>query len=68
MLAESKLDSTKALISQALIDLEISRQELQTILIEKEKYERMKEDIRITNSSDELGEKTQSIRENCRNA
>ena len=68
MLAESKLDSTKALISQALIDLEISRQELQTILIEKEKYERMKEDIRITNSSDELGENTQSIRENCRNA
>ena len=42
MLAKSKLNSIETLISQALIDLEISREEFKTIVKEKEKYEKMK--------------------------
>ena len=39
MLAKSKLISIETLISQALIDMEISHQEFITILKEKDKYE-----------------------------
>ena len=42
MLAESKLNSIKSLISQALNDLDISHQEFIIIFNEKDKYERMK--------------------------
>ena len=42
MLAKSKYNSTEALISQALIDIDISYKEFITILKEKDKYERMK--------------------------
>ena len=42
MLAESKLNSIESLISQALNDLDISHQEFIIILIEKDKYKRMK--------------------------
>ena len=42
MLARSKLNSIKTLISQALIDLDISHKEFKTIVNEKEKYEQMK--------------------------
>ena len=52
MLAKSKLNSIKTL-SQALIDLEISHQEFKTIVIEKEKYDKMKEDIKNIKSNDE---------------
>ena len=38
MLAKSKLNSIETLISQALIDMDISRQEFVTILEEKDKY------------------------------
>ena len=41
VLAKSKLNSIETLISQALIDLEISREEFITIVKEKEKYEKM---------------------------
>ena len=47
----------KTLISQALIDLETSQEEvtiLITILNEKEKHEKMKEGIRSMKSCDEL--------------
>ena len=37
MLAKSKLNSIKTLISQALIDLDISHEEFKTIVNEKEK-------------------------------
>ena len=47
MLAKSKVNSIEALISQALTDLEISHEEFETIVNEKEKYEKMKEDIRM---------------------
>ena len=68
MLAKSKWNSIETLISQALIDLEISHEEFKTIADEKEKYERMKEGVKIMKSSDELGENNNSIRKNSRNA
>ena len=46
MLAKSKLNSIKTLISQALIDLEISHEEFIAIFKEKDKYEEMKENVR----------------------
>ena len=67
MLAKSKLNSIETLISQALIDLEISHAEFKTIIKEKERYEKMKESIRMMESSNELGENNRSIRENRRN-
>ena len=42
MLAKSKLNSIEALVSQALIDMEISHEEFVTILAGKNKYEKMK--------------------------
>ena len=47
---------------QALIYLEISHEELKTIVNEKEKY-RMKENIRNIKSRDELRENSRNIRE-----
>ena len=46
MLAKSKLSSIETLISQALNDIEISHEEFITILEEKDKYERMKGNLR----------------------
>ena len=46
MLAKSKLNSTETLISQVLIDMDISHEEFVTILKEKDKYEKMKENLR----------------------
>ena len=45
MLAKSKCNSTEALISQALNGIDISHKEFITILNEKNKYDKMKEDI-----------------------
>ena len=42
MLAESKFDSIETLISQALIDLDISHEEFIRILNENGKYAKMK--------------------------
>ena len=49
MLAKSKLNSIETLISQALIDMEISHEEFTTILKEKDKYETMKDNLRSKN-------------------
>ena len=49
MLAKSKLNSIETLISQALIDLDISHDEFIRILKEQDKYERMKENLRGEN-------------------
>ena len=49
MLAKSKLNSIETLISQALIDMEISHEEFITILKEKDKYEKMKDKLRSEN-------------------
>ena len=43
MLAKSKLYSIETLVSQALIAMEISHGELNAIIRDKQKYERIKE-------------------------
>ena len=63
MLAKSKLNSIENLMSQTLIDLEITHEEFKTIVNEKEKYHRMEESIRNIKSSDEKDE----LRENNKN-
>ena len=42
MLPKSKLDSIETLVSQVLIDIEISHEEFNEIIREKQKYERRK--------------------------
>ena len=49
MLAKDKLSSIETLISQALIDLDISHEVFIRILKEKDKYKRMKENLRSEN-------------------
>ena len=49
MLAKSKLNSVETLMSQALIDMEMSHEEFITILKEKDRYEMMKENLRNKN-------------------
>ena len=49
MLAKSKLNNIETLVSQALIDMEISHEEFITILKEKDKYEKMKDNLRSKN-------------------
>ena len=52
MLAKSKLNSIETLISQALISMEISHKEfIIKILKEKDKFEKMKENLRSENES-----------------
>ena len=46
MLAKSKLNSIDLLISQALIDMNISHEEFITILRKKDRYETMKENLK----------------------
>ena len=45
MLAKGKLNSIETLVFQALIDIEISHEEFNAIIREKQKYERMKENM-----------------------
>ena len=42
MLAKTKLNSIETLMSQALIDLDISHEQFKTIANDKEKYEKEK--------------------------
>ena len=49
MLAKSKLNSFDTLMSQALIDMDISHDEFITILKEKGRYEKMKDNLRNKN-------------------
>ena len=53
MLAESKLDRIETLLSQALMDMEISHEEFNSIIREKQKYERMKENVRYVSENQE---------------
>ena len=53
-MAKSKLNSIETLISQALIHMDISHEEVVTILKEKDKYEKMKENLRSTNEEYEI--------------
>ena len=56
MLAKSKLNSIESLMSQALIDLDISHEEFKTIVNEKDKYDQMTESIRNKKDRDEFSE------------
>ena len=57
MPARSQINITKTLISQALIDLEIGHEEYKAIINKEEHYRRLKENIRVIRSSDELNGK-----------
>ena len=54
MVAKSKLNSIETLISQALIDMEISHEEFVTILREKDKYGKPKDNLRSENEKQEI--------------
>ena len=59
MLAKSKLNRIESLVSKALIDIDINHEEFITILKEKNKYEKMKENVRnISEKLEEEKEKT----------
>ena len=60
-MAKSKLSSIEILVSQALIDMEMSREEFVVIFKEKDKYEKMKENVRS------VSEKQENMRLNCAN-
>ena len=53
MLAKSKLDSIETSVSQALIDMEISHEEFNAIIKEKQKNERMKENVKNASEKEE---------------
>ena len=54
MLAKCKLNSIETLVLQALTEMEISHEEYITILKEKDKYKKMKENLRSENEKYEL--------------
>ena len=54
MLAKSKLNSIETLISQALIDMEVSHEEFVAILRKKDKFEKMEESLRSENEKQEI--------------
>ena len=60
MLPKTKLNSIETLVSQALIDMEINHEEFITILNEKDKCEKMKENVRS------VSKKQENMRSNCK--
>ena len=66
MLAKSKQRSIETLVSQALVDMEISHEKFIASFKEKDKYEKMKENVR--NVSEKLKEKTENMRLNSVNS
>ena len=54
MLAKSKLNIIETLISQALTDMDRSHEEFTTILKEKDKYEKMKDNLRNGNGENKI--------------
>ena len=68
MLAKRKLNSIEDLASQSLIDLEISYKEFKIVVDEKEKNEKMTENVRMTKSDIESSENNKNIRRNNENA
>ena len=60
------MNSIETLASQALIDIEISHEEFVTVLNEKDKYEKMKQNLR--NINEKLEEKTENMRLNSINS
>ena len=56
MLANSGLNKIKTLISQALTDSKINHKEFKIIVYEKQKYDKMKENIRNIKNKDDISE------------
>ena len=54
MLAKSKLNRIETLIFQAWTDMEMSHEEFITILKEKDKYEKMEDNLRSENKKYEI--------------
>ena len=53
-MTKCKLNSIETLISRALIDMEINHEEFITILKEKDKYEKIKDNLRSENEKYEV--------------
>ena len=66
MLVKGKLNSIETLVFQALIDLEKCHEEFITIFREKDKYEKMKENVIYV--SEKLEEKQENTRLNSVNS
>ena len=66
MMPKSRLNVIETLVSQALIDMEVSHEEFTAILKGKDKYEKMKENV--SNVSEKLGDKTENTRLNSVNS
>ena len=62
MLAKSKLDSIETSVSQALTAMEISHAEFNAIIWEKQKYDRVKENV------ENVSEKQENMRLNSVNS
>ena len=60
-LARNKLNIIEALISQALIDFDISHEEFSKIIYEKNNYEQMKDNIRSAKSINDLNKENDQI-------
>ena len=60
-LARNKLNIIETLISQALIDFDISHEEFSKIIYEKNNYEQMKDNIRSTKSINDLNKENDQI-------
>ena len=67
MLAKSKLNSIETLVSQPLVDMEISHEEFVAIFKEKDKYEKMKENVKDVNERSSA-EKQENMRLNSVNS
>ena len=63
MLTRSKLNSIESKISEALINNEVSNEDLMTIINEEKKYRELKESIRMMNSQRSDVEKNSFIEE-----
>ena len=68
MLTKTKLNSIENLISQVLVNLEISHKEFKTNVKERRKYEKLKKIIEMMKSSDQLGENNKNMSKNSGNA
>ena len=62
MLAKSKLNSIDKLILQALIDMDTSHEKFVTILKEKDKYEKIKDNLRIENEKSNENMRLSSVK------
>ena len=60
-LARNKLNIIETLISQALIDFDISHEEFSKIIYEKNNYEQMKDNIRSAKSINDLNKENHRI-------